>query len=82
MSYESFGDIRHDRTCSTLNLSAEAGILLPSRILPNRLVDLASKLSGLFPAIEIFKVGNLHVLVCSVYSVCLVFLVGLACPVS
>ena len=63
-------------------------VLSPSLLLANRLVDLPRQLSGFFPAIEILKSGELHVLgnllclVCLVEEVCLVYLVGLVCAIS
>jgi hypothetical protein len=72
---KSFGDISHDRPGGTLNLAIEAYIFLPVQILMNRLINLARKLSGLFPTIQIFKTCEFHAPVClvvQVYLVCLV----------
>jgi hypothetical protein len=71
MSDEPLGNIGHDRTGSALSLSAEAHILLPSRILPNRMVDLARELSGSFQQSKSSKRVSFIVLV---YLVRLVYL--------
>ena len=82
MPNESFGDIGHDGDSRSLNLPTKTMVLSPSLLLANRFVDLPRQLSGFFPAIEILKSGELHVLVFLVYLVCLVCLVGLVCAIS
>jgi hypothetical protein len=83
MSNESFGDVRHHRACSALNLSTVTKILLTTSILIDRLINLPCELPGFLPTIEVFESGELHLLVnlvclvflVSVYLVCLVYLV-------
>jgi len=85
MPDESFGDISHDGDSRSLNLPTKTTNLLPSLALAYRFVDLPRKLSRFFPAIEILKSGDLHLLVsllCLVGLVCHVYLVGRVCPVG
>ena len=83
MPDESFGDIGHDGNSRSLNLPTKTKVLLPSLVLAYRFVDLPRQLSGFFPAFEVLKFGELHLLVnlvclvCLVEEVCLVYLV---CP--
>ena len=79
MPNESFGDIGHDRNSRSLNLTTKAKVFLPNLALAYRFVDLPRQLSGFFPAIEVLKSGELHLLinlvclVCLVEEVCLVY---------
>ena len=84
MPDESFGDIGHDGNSRSLNLPTKTKVLLPCLVPAYRFVDLPRQLSGFFPAIEILKSRELHLLVClvPVYLVCLACLVGLVCPVG
>ena len=78
MPDESFGDISHDRDSRSLNLPTKTKVLLPSLVPAYRFVDLPRQLSRFFPAVEILKSGELHLLV---NLVCLVP-VYLVCPVD
>jgi len=85
MPDESFGNISHDGDSRSLNLPTKTKVLLPIRVPAYRFVDLPRQLSGFFPAIEILKSGDLHLLVsllCLVGLVCPVYLVGRVCPVG
>ena len=75
MPGESFGDIGHDGDSRSLNLPTKTKVLLPCLVPAYRFVDLPRQLSGFFPAIEILKPGELHLLVNLVCLVQEVYLV-------